>query len=116
MLSPLLLSKLLVIAWNVEAEACLAAVGDFCSVGGGDGVGSFKDSAGNKGSVPIVLFKLRSAIFEDGGSTKAAGTTGIGRIILFRFGDWTFFMAPNVAIAVTVAVAAVPVIGPKCME
>lgn len=115
MLSPLLLSKLLVIAWNVEADACLAAVGDFCSDdddggggGCGEGVGSFKDRAGNKGSVPIVLFKLRSAIFEDGGSTATAGTTGIGRIILLRFADGVAFMA-------AVAVAA-PVTGPKCME
>lgn len=35
---------------------------------------SFNDKGG-KGSVEVVWFKLRSAIFEDGGT----GTTGMGR-------------------------------------
>ena len=49
---------------------------DGCDAADDEGVDSFNDKG--KGSGMVVLFKLRSAIFEDGG----IGARGIGRISL----------------------------------
>lgn len=89
---------------------CLAADGDDCCSDddgcGDDGVESFNDKG--KGSVIVVLFRLRSAIFEDGGT----GARGIGRmsfelwdvVVLF---STLLLLGPSVRLSSDVA----PVIG-----
>jgi len=83
----LMMLSLLEMAWNVDE--CVDAGGD-CCCSSEDGVESLSDRAGNWSS-GLFWFKLRSAIFEDGG----IGTIGTGRTSL---DDFLFtFVCPDVS-------------------